>query len=114
MTREQRESPGMPFRFDFTVVETRAKMPSKSMSAQRDIPPSAVNRFGGDWTKEKLRVLKQYLEAYARIFAANKKAQFYETFYVDAFAGSGYIRTGGRKKAADQEQELFADIAFYN
>lgn len=81
------------------------------MPAQRHTPPGVVNRFGGDWTKEKLRVLKQYLEAYARIFAKNKRAQFYETFYVDAFAGSGYIRTSGQKKASDQEQELFSDIA---
>jgi three-Cys-motif partner protein len=50
--------------------------------------------FGGSWTATKLKILKGYLQAYNNIFAANEKARFYNTFYVDAFAGSGYIKTG--------------------
>jgi three-Cys-motif partner protein len=42
----------------------------------------------------KLKILKGYLQAYSNIFAANEKARFYNTFYVDAFAGSGYTKTG--------------------
>lgn len=43
--------------------------------------------FGGDWTVEKLERVKKYLEAYA----LTMKNQFYfRTFYVDAFAGTGY------------------------
>jgi three-Cys-motif partner protein len=50
--------------------------------------------FGGSWTATKLKILKGYLQSYSNIFAANEKARFFNTFYVDAFAGSGYIKTG--------------------
>jgi len=45
--------------------------------------------FGGDWTEDKLRRLRQYLVAYRKIFATNQQASFYKTWYVDAFAGTG-------------------------
>lgn len=45
--------------------------------------------YGGDWTQDKLRRLKGYLDAYMIIL---KEYPYYETVYVDAFAG-----TGGRK-----------------
>ena len=61
--------------------------------------------FGGSWTATKLKILKGYLQAYSNIFAANEKAQFYNTFYVDAFAGSGYIKTGDPSLIT--ERELF-------
>jgi len=48
--------------------------------------------FGGDWTKEKLDLLAKYLSAYVKIFTKNPQAQFFHTVYVDAFAGTGYIR----------------------
>jgi three-Cys-motif partner protein len=47
--------------------------------------------FGGQWTQQKLEVLSKYLRAYSRIFKSNSKAQFFETNYVDAFAGTGEI-----------------------
>jgi three-Cys-motif partner protein len=47
--------------------------------------------FGGQWTQQKLEVLKEYLSAYTKIFVRNAKAQFFETNYVDAFAGTGEI-----------------------
>ena len=47
--------------------------------------------FGGAWTQKKLEVLSKYLSAYRKIFSANKKAQFFTTSYVDAFAGTGVI-----------------------
>ncbi len=43
-------------------------------------------RFGGDWTEEKLRALDKYLAAYTTIMA-KKKFRF---AYIDAFAGTGY------------------------
>lgn len=46
-------------------------------------------KFGGQWTQDKLARVRMYLEAYTRIFDSNPKAQFFETWYVDAFAGSG-------------------------
>jgi three-Cys-motif partner protein len=45
--------------------------------------------FGGDWTEDKLRRLREYLTAYRSIFASNERASFFKTWYVDAFAGTG-------------------------
>jgi three-Cys-motif partner protein len=50
--------------------------------------------FGGSWTEKKLKILQGYLKAYGTIFTAKEKARFFNTFYVDAFAGSGYIKIG--------------------
>lgn len=46
-----------------------------------------AQRFGGDWTHEKLEILRAYLETYT---TALKKRGF-KFCYVDAFAGSGSI-----------------------
>ena len=43
-------------------------------------------RFGGDWTEEKLSRVKKYLVAYSTIM--NKYPLQYA--YIDAFAGTGY------------------------
>jgi three-Cys-motif partner protein len=45
--------------------------------------------FGGPWTEVKLNCLRNYLNAYRNIFTANERAQYFETWYVDAFAGTG-------------------------
>lgn len=42
-------------------------------------------QFGGDWTEQKLSVLRQYLRAYTRVMSKQK----FRTIYVDAFAGAG-------------------------
>src|SRR5271165_776810 len=47
--------------------------------------------FGGPWTQQKLQVLSKYLRAYRKIFERNPRASFFETTYVDAFAGTGVI-----------------------
>lgn len=47
-------------------------------------------RFGGDWTQEKLERVRKYLQAYTTIFARNSQARKLKAIYVDAFAGSGY------------------------
>ena len=46
--------------------------------------------FGGTWTEIKLLRLEKYLKAYTKIFDVNEKAQYLNTTYVDAFAGTGY------------------------
>ncbi len=48
--------------------------------------------FGGPWTQEKLLRLQKYLAAYTRIFKKNPRARFFQISYVDAFAGTGYLR----------------------
>ena len=51
-----------------------------------------VNQFGGSWTRNKLQILRGYLESYT---TALKKENFTLT-YVDAFAGTGYIGPNSR------------------
>ncbi len=47
---------------------------------------SEPRKFGGNWTTEKLKQVKEYLKAYATIM---NKQQF-QFAYIDAFAGTGY------------------------
>jgi len=47
--------------------------------------------FGGPWTQDKLEILSEYLSKYRLIFDKNPRARFFETCYVDAFAGTGEI-----------------------
>jgi three-Cys-motif partner protein len=50
--------------------------------------------FGGGWTDEKLQYLKAYLEAYVKVM---KNQPYFRTFYVDAFAGTGYNTAKAKK-----------------
>lgn len=45
-----------------------------------------IQKFGGDWTQEKLARVKSYLSAYTTAL----KNQPFKLIYVDAFAGTGY------------------------
>ncbi len=50
------------------------------------------HRFGGEWTQNKLQCVRDYLQAYMRIMKGNANARtFFNTTYVDAFAGTGSI-----------------------
>ena len=51
--------------------------------------------FGGHWTQEKLEKLEKYLHAYTKIFEKNPGASYFDTTYVDAFAGTGTLSTPG-------------------
>src|SRR6516225_3235692 len=64
--------------------------------------------FGGDWTEKKLSCLKGYLIAYRNIFAVKERAQYFKTWYVDAFAGTG-SRTVPSSPATGQ-QSVFEDV----
>jgi three-Cys-motif partner protein len=57
------------------------------------------NIFGGDWTREKLQMLEDYLSAYTTIM----KEQPFKFGYIDAFAGTGYIQ----EETDADEQTLF-------
>lgn len=65
------------------------------------IPP---HRFGGDWPEEKLERIRKYLSAYTTIFTNNPRASFLETYYVDAFAGTGY------RDIETEQQETFQSL----
>ena len=43
--------------------------------------------YGGDWTEEKLAVLRNYLDAYTSAL----KNQPFHLMYIDAFAGTGWV-----------------------
>ena len=50
-------------------------------------------KFGGQWTVEKLNILSQYLDAYSTAL----KKQSFELLYIDAFAGTGKINIGNEE-----------------
>ena len=58
-------------------------------------------QFGGDWTEEKLGILREYLDRYTTAL----KYQPFDLVYVDAFAGTGY------RQLPEEDAGLFADYA---
>ncbi len=63
----------------------------------------AVQRFGGQHTELKLRVLTEYLEAYLSVM---QKQDFFRLTYIDALAGTGWSRAALRE---DDRQTDFLD-----
>jgi three-Cys-motif partner protein len=61
-----------------------------------------LNKFGGNWTATKLEVLRKYLSAYAKIL---RKTPF-KFAYIDAFAGTGYIKDKSKKQ---NKESLFIE-----
>jgi three-Cys-motif partner protein len=61
-----------------------------------------IQKFGGDWTQDKLDRIKHYLTAYT---TALKNTPF-RLSYIDAFAGTGYRQI----KYEDSKQLLFPDL----
>ena len=53
---------------------------------------SQQEMFGGTWTREKLSRVQKYLSAYCQIFKEGARGAYFQTTYVDAFAGTGYLR----------------------
>lgn len=53
-----------------------------------------MNKFGGDWTKQKLDVLKKYFKFYTTAL----KNKPFKKIYIDCFAGSGEIEISGDEK----------------
>ena len=64
----------------------------------------AQQRFGGDWTDEKLERVRKYLVAYATIMSKRN----FRFAYIDAFAGTGY-RT--LKQEENQPELMFPELA---
>ena len=59
-------------------------------------------KFGGDWTRKKLDILEQYLDAYT---TALKNMKF-KLMYIDAFAGTGDI---GQRQQEDENAKMFIE-----
>jgi three-Cys-motif partner protein len=62
--------------------------------------PTTPHLFGGDWTAEKLDMVKRYLVSYTTAL----KNQPFRTAYIDAFAGTGYHTPRRRAKPTDPVQ----------
>jgi three-Cys-motif partner protein len=65
-----------------------------------------AHTFGGDWTEDKLEVMRRYFSAYAIAL----KGQRFAKWYVDAFAGTGE-RTESKPASANQASLLGDDEA---
>lgn len=59
---------------------------------------AASHQFGGQWTEDKLTRLQKYLRAYTVIFKSNPRAAYFQTTFVDAFAGTGYRNSNDTSK----------------
>jgi three-Cys-motif partner protein len=66
-----------------------------------------AQEFGGSWTEKKLELLRKYMRAYMTIFTGNRKASFFTTIYMDAFAGTGYRLKTGRQPSPNLVIEEF-------
>lgn len=67
-------------------------------------------KFGGNWTEEKLSIFTSYLDAYL-IALQNQK---FKKIYIDAFAGTGEIETsdGERRLMGSAKRALAKDRVF--
>ena len=72
--------------------------------------------FGGEWTRQKLDMLRRYLGAYVKVL----KNQHFEQLYIDAFAGTGYVEVAQTEHdrgffapelAEDEPQQFFEGSA---
>ena len=68
-----------------------------------EVQAMAQQPFGGDWTTDKLDRLKRYLVEYIKILA---KRPDLNTWYVDGFAGSGYIPAKAAQRADPANQTV--------
>lgn len=67
-------------------------------------------KFGGNWTEEKLNIFTSYLDAYL-IALQNQK---FKKIYIDAFAGTGEIETsdGGQFLVGSAKRALASEKKF--
>lgn len=69
-----------------------------------------LQKFGGNWTEEKLNIFTSYLDAYI-IALQNQK---FKKIYIDAFAGTGEIETsdGGQYLVGSAKRALASEKKF--
>lgn len=71
---------------------------------------TTTQKFGGNWTEEKLDIFTRYLNAYLCALRDQK----FKKIYIDAFAGTGEIETSGGEQYLDgsAKRALAADKQF--
>jgi three-Cys-motif partner protein len=57
-----------------------------------------MNKFGGDWTSQKIEIVTSYAKAYLTVM---KGFSFFKLIYFDGFAGSGQINSSANKKSIE-------------
>lgn len=65
-----------------------------------------MNKFGGDWTENKIDILVEYARAYLHIMNVYAGKNNWKLLYFDGFAGSGFIRRG-----KDENQRIIVGAA---
>jgi three-Cys-motif partner protein len=75
------------------VTRLQYQVKSSVLLWKENLKVTLQDEFGGAWTQQKLEALGKYLKAYTTIFKKNPRARFYSITYVDAFAGTGTLRT---------------------
>lgn len=56
-------------------------------------------KFGGEWSDEKLQILENYLRPYLQIFRKSDRTKFFTPHYVDGFAGCGTRTPRGNEES---------------
>lgn len=56
-----------------------------------------MNKFGGDWTENKIEILVEYAKAYLTIMKVFTVKYDWKLLYFDGFAGSGFIKKGNEE-----------------
>lgn len=56
-----------------------------------------MNKFGGDWTENKIEILVEYSKAYLKIMNIFAVKYDWKLLYFDGFAGSGFIKKGNEE-----------------
>ncbi len=56
-----------------------------------------MNKFGGDWTENKIEILVEYAKAYLNIMNTYASQFNWKLLYFDGFAGSGFITKGNEE-----------------
>jgi three-Cys-motif partner protein len=79
--------------------QTWNEMPRVKHMANKD---KSEQKFGGSWTKEKLKILKKYLDSYTTAL----KNQRLRISYIDAFAGTGWVEIS---QNSDNDQRGFLE-----
>jgi len=71
------------------------------------------HQFGGNWTSQKLAVLRNYLEAYTTAPRHSPSLEHpFHKVYIDAFAGTGCREPSRRERSRSTSQvNLFPDMA---
>lgn len=81
------------------------------MTKKRSTSKSTPHRFGGDWTRAKLDVLKDYLAAYTKALKDKPTAALpFRKAYIDAFAGTGTRTARERDMGSAAGTLLFPDL----